>query len=82
MVVVAVEGGGGRDVEVVVLLVVLDIGDIITALLGVDGDCHLGRGVRLDVEAEEVYLIGDKDLNEALGDLHLSRSLFYRAEFL
>ena len=76
------EGGGGRDVEVVVLFVVLDVGDVVAALLGVDGDCHLGGGVGLHVEAEEEDLVGDEDLDEALGDLHLSCPLFYRTEFL
>ena len=61
---------------------VLDVGDVVAALLSVDGDCHLGGGVGLDVEAEEEDLVGDEDLDETLGNLHLSCPLFYRTEFL
>jgi hypothetical protein len=51
------ERSGDRNVELVVFLVVLDVGDIVRTLLGVDGDCHLGGGIRLDVESEGVYLL-------------------------
>jgi len=40
--------------------VFFNIGDIIAALLGVDGDGHLRRRVGLDVIAEEVDLIGEE----------------------
>lgn len=82
VVVAAVERGGGRDVEVVVLLMAFDVCDIITSLLGVDADRHLRGSIGLDVEAEEKDLIGDEDLDETLSDLHLPCSLFNRSEFI
>lgn len=77
----AEEGGGGRDVQVVVFLVVFDVGDIVSALLGVDGDGHLGRRVGLDVVAEEVDLIREEGEQETLGYLHLSFLLLHLSEF-